>query len=155
MQEAGYDLYFEDFTVGRSFRTNAMTLTESQIIDYALQWDPQPFHIDKEHPTTVAQGGLMASGFHTLNVTFRLFLGAGFLARANLASPGMDKLRWLNPVRPGDTLRVESKVVEAKPSRSKPDRGAITMEHVALNQRGEPVFSIECIHILQKRNPPS
>lgn len=147
----GYDLFFDDFEIGDEFTSAGETITESQIIDFAMVWDPQPFHTNVVHERTQAVGGLMASGFHTVCVTFRQFLGDGIIGAANLASPGMEKLRWLRPVRPGDTLHVVSKVIATRASRSKPDRGVVTMEHVTVNQDGEPVFSCECAHMLRKR----
>ncbi len=147
----GYDLWLEDFKPGDEFTTEAITLTESAIIEFALQWDPQPTHSDVTHERTALLGGLMASGFLTVCVTFRLFLGSGVLGAGNLASPGFDKLRWLKPVRPGDTLHVVSKVISMTPSRSKPDRGAVLMTHETLNQNGETVLTCECAHFIRRR----
>ncbi len=147
----GYDLYFDDFKVGSEFVTGGITVTEGQIIDFAMMWDPQPVHMSVDSPKTEAMGGLMASGFHTICLTFRLFLGSGVLAASNMSSPGMDNLRWLKPVRPGDTLHVVSKVIEVTPSRSKPMQGAMTMEHRTINQKDETVFSVECVHFLRRR----
>lgn len=147
----GYDLFFDDFAVGDEFATAGETITESQIIDFAMMWDPQPFHTNLVHERTQAVGGLIASGFHTVCMTFRQFLGDGVIAAGNLSSPGMDKLRWHRPVRPGDTLRVVSTVIATRASRSKPDRGTVTMEHVTLNQDDEVVFSCECVHMLKRR----
>ncbi len=148
----GYDLFFDDFAVGDEFATAGETITESQIIDFAMMWDPQPFHTNLVHERTQAVGGLIASGFHTVCMTFRQFLGDGVIAAGNLSSPGMDKLRWHRPVRPGDTLRVVSTVIATRASRSKPDRGTVTMEHVTLNQDDEVVFSCECVHMLKRRD---
>lgn len=147
----GYNLFFDDFAVGDEFTTAGETVTESQIIDFAMMWDPQPFHTNVTHERTQAVGGLIASGFHTVCMTFRQFLGDGVIAAGNLSSPGMDKLRWHRPVRPGDTLHVVTKVIATRASRSKPDRGTVTMEHTTLNQAGEVVFSCECIHMLKRR----
>lgn len=148
---SGYDLWFDDFKLGDEFVTPALTITESAIIDFALTWDPQAHHIDVTHERTELLGGLMASGFHTLTASFRLFLGSGILAASNLASPGMDKLRWIKPVRAGDTLHMVAKVIASHASKSKPDRGVITMEHVTFNQDGEAVLSVECAHFLRRR----
>lgn len=148
----GYDLFLEDFSAGDTFTTEGESVTESQIIDFAMQWDPQPYHTNKVHPRTEAQGGLMASGFQTVCMTFRQFQIDGVIGAAALASPGIDKLRWLKPVRPGDTLHVETKVISVRRFESKPDRGAVTMEHRTVNQDGVDVFSCECVHILRARN---
>jgi acyl dehydratase len=95
------DLYFEDFTPGREFRTEGVTVTESQILDFALAFDPQPFHLDAEAAKGTIFGGLIASGFHTMALTFRLFAQTRALVACSLGSPGVDELRWLRPVRPG------------------------------------------------------
>ncbi len=147
----GYDLWLEDFKPGDEYVTDAVTVTDSMIIEFALQWDPQPTHSDVTHERTVMLGGLMASGFLTLCLTFRLFLGSGLLAAANLASPGFDKLRWPKPVRSGDTLHVVSHVISATPSQSKLDRGALVMAHETVNQARETVLTCECTHFLRRR----
>lgn len=147
----GDDLYFEDFTVGREFRTDGATLTESQILDFALAFDPQPFHMDVEAAKQSMFGSLIASGFHTMALTFRLFAQTRALAACSLGSPGVDELRWLRPVRPGDTLRATVQVVEQRPSGSKPDRGIIRLHWTALNQRSEPVLTMTSMQLLKRR----
>ena len=94
-------LYFEDLTPGREFRTESITITEGQIIDFAMAFDPQPFHLSVEAAKESPFGGLIASGFQTMALTFRLFVQTGALAGCSLGSPGVDELRWLRPVRPG------------------------------------------------------
>lgn len=145
------DLYFEDFTVGREFRTDGATLTESQILDFALAFDPQPFHMDVEAAKQSMFGSLIASGFHTMALTFRLFAQTRALAACSLGSPGVDELRWLRPVRPGDTLRATVQVVEQRPSGSKPDRGIIRLHWTALNQRSEPVLTMTSMQLVKRR----
>lgn len=147
----GDDLYFEDFTVGREFRTDGATLTESQILDFALAFDPQPFHMDVEAAKQSMFGSLIASGFHTMALTFRLFAQTRALAACSLGSPGVDELRWLRPVRPGDTLRATVQVVEQRPSGSKPDRGIIRLQWTALNQRSEPVLTMTSMQLVKRR----
>ncbi len=147
----GDDLYFEDFTVGREFRTDGATLTESQILDFALAFDPQPFHMDVEAAKQSMFGSLIASGFHTMALTFRLFVQTRALAACSLGSPGVDELRWLRPVRPGDTLRATVQVVEQRPSGSKPDRGIIRLQWTALNQRSEPVLTMTSMQLVKRR----
>lgn len=144
------DLWFEDFTVGRRFETRGVTLSEAQILDFAWQWDPQPFHIDKEAAGDWGYGGLIASGFHTLCAAFRMVVQARIFTAASLGSPGVDKLRWLRPVRPGDTLRVELEVLEARLSQSKPDRGLVTLLYRVFNQRREEVMRLEAVQILRR-----
>jgi acyl dehydratase len=145
------ELYFEDFTVGREFHTDGATLTEGQIIDFALAFDPQPFHLDVEAAKKSIYGGLIASGFHTIALTFRLFAQTRALAGGSLGSPGVDEIRWLRPVRPGDTLRATVQVLEQRPSGSKPDRGMVRMHWTTLNQRGEPVLTMTSMQLVRRR----
>ena len=147
------DLYFEDFTPGREFRTDGATITESQILDFALAFDPQPFHLDAEAAKETIFGGLIASGFHTMALTFRLFAQTRALAASSLGSPGVDELRWLRPVRPGDTLRATVTVQEQRPSTSTPDRGIVRLRWTALNQRGEPVLTMTSMQLVKRRPP--
>jgi acyl dehydratase len=145
------DLYFEDFTAGREFRTDGATVTEAQILEFALAFDPQPFHLDVEAAKQSIFGGLIASGFHTMALTFRLFAQTRALAACSLGSPGVDELRWLRPVRPGDTLRAVVRVVEQRPSTSKPDRGIVRLHWTTLNQSGEPVLTMTSMQLVRRR----
>jgi acyl dehydratase len=145
------DRTFDDFEVGERFASAGITVTESMILDFALAYDPQPFHIDAEAAKESVYGGLIASGFQTLALGFRSFYGEGLLRTASLGSPGMDELRWLKPVRPGDTLHSEVEVVEKKPSSSKPDRGIVRMRYRVVNQKGEDVMSFTAMHLLARR----
>ena len=147
------DLYFEDFTPGREFRTDGVTITEGQILDFALAFDPQPFHLDVEAAKETIFGGLIASGFHTIALTFRLFAQTRALAACSLGSPGVDEVRWLRPVRPGDTLRATVTVLEQRPSTSKPGRGIVRLHWTALNQRGEPVLTMASMQLVRRRPP--
>ncbi len=151
MNDIANALHFEDFTVGRIFKSPGATLTEAQILDFAWQWDPQPFHIDVPTANAGPYGGLISSGFHTLVLAFRLIHSTGYLDAGSMGSPGMDELRWLAPVRPGDTLRVEGEVTESRPSSSKPDRGTARIAYAVLNQDGVTVMTFIAIHILRKR----
>ncbi len=145
------DLYFEDFTVSARFASPGITVTEGEIIQFALRYDPQAFHLDVEAAKQSPYGGLIASGFQTLGLSFRLFLQTGVFAACSLGAIGVDEVRWLLPVKPGDTLRVVSEVMEAKASSSKPDRGIARIKHTTLNQRGEAVQTMVGIHILRRR----
>jgi acyl dehydratase len=144
-------LYFDDFTPGREFRTDGATITEAQILDFALAFDPQPFHLDVEAAKQSIFGGLIASGFHTMALTFRLFAQTRALAACSLGSPGVDELRWLRPVRPGDTLRAVVRVAEQRPSTSKPDRGIVRLQWTTLNQAGEPVLTMTSMQLVRRR----
>ena len=146
------DLYFEDFTPGREFRTDGVTITEAQILDFALHFDPQPFHLDVEAAKATIFGGLIASGFHTMALTFRLFAQTRALAACSLGSPGVDELRWLAPVRPGDALSIRVTVREARRSRSKPDRGLVHTFIEVKNQHGTAVMTMLALNLLRCRD---
>ena len=147
------DRYFEDFAVGERFATRGVTLTESMIIDFALAYDPQPFHMNVEAARESLYGGLIASGFQTLALGFRMVLETGIFRVASMGSPGFDELRWLKPVRPGDTLHTEIEVREKTPSRSKPDRGILRIAYRIKNQKEEEVLSFLSMHLLRRRAP--
>lgn len=142
--------YLDDLTAGERFTTAGITLTEAQIIDFAMMYDPQAFHLDTDAAARSPYGGLIASGFQTIALTFRLFIQTGVLADSSLGSPGIDELRWLAPVRPGDTLRAEVEVLEVKPSRSRTDRGIARLRYTTLNQHGETVASYIVNHLLRR-----
>ncbi len=143
--------YFDDFAVGDRLTTRGVTLTESMIIDFALAYDPQPFHIDVEAAKQSNYGGLIASGFHTLALGFRMVLETGIFRVASMGSPGFDELRWLRPVRPGDTLHTELEVMDKKPSSSKPDRGIMRAAYRIKNQKGEEVLTFLSMHLLKRK----
>jgi len=143
--------YFEDFKPGDQYISPGVTVTESMIIDFALVYDPQPFHLDSGVAATSHFGGLVASGIQTLALGFRAFLQLGLFNACSLGSPGLDELRWLRPVRPGDTLRSEVEVVEARPSRSKPDRGMLIMTFRIQNQHDEAVLTVRTMQLVRRR----
>lgn len=145
------DLYFDDLHTGQRFVTPAVTVSETQILDFARVYDPQPFHIDAEAARQTEFGGLIASGFHTLSLSFSLFFRLGIFSAANLGSPGMEEIRWLRPLRPGDTIHAEAEITALKASQSKPDRGIVTMRHDTLNQDGALILTVTCLHRLKRR----
>ena len=145
------DGYFDDFQVGERFSTRGITVTESAIIDFATRYDPQPFHIDIEAAKASNYGGLIASGFQTLALGFRMVLETGIFRASSMGSPGFDELRWLKPVRPGDTLHTEFEVMEKKPSSSKPDRGILRIAYRIKNQKDEEVLTFLSMHLLKRR----
>jgi acyl dehydratase len=145
------ELYFDDFEPGQAFQSKGVTLSESQILDFALLYDPQPFHLDKEAAAEGPFGGLIASGFQTLALAFRIFYQANVINACSLGSPGLDELRWLRPVRPGDTLSVKATVREKRASKSKPDRGTVLMDYEVTNQHGEAVMTFTAIHIFARK----
>lgn len=143
--------WFEDFHVGDRFESRGASLTESQIIDFAFAYDPQHMHVDIASAEAGPFGGLIASGFQTLALSFRLFYDLGLLNRSNIVGPGLDEVRWIAPVRPGDTIRTIVEVLETRPSRSRPDRGSVRLGFTVLNQNGETVLTYQAMTILRRR----
>jgi len=144
--------YLEDFEPGRVIETTATTLSEAEILDFAMSYDPQPFHIDAESAKDGPFGGLIASGVQTLGIAVRLMMQAQIFAPdASLGSPGLDELRWLVPVRPGDTLRARFEALNARPSKSKPDRGVLRYAFGVINQRDETVMTALGTQIVKRR----
>lgn len=151
-------MFFEDFAPGQRFHTGTRPISQGDIIDFAQQWDRQFFHLDAEAAKSSIFGGLIASGFHTLLVTFDLVVDAAIWTESSQGSPGIERLRWVRPVRPGDTLTVELEVVATTPSR-RGDRGYVVWDHTTRNQDGETVMTFRSTNILMSRagrgNPPS
>lgn len=143
--------YFEHFHAGQRFTTDTKTLTEESIMAFAREHDPQTIHIDREGAARSTYGGIIASGIQTLGVTFRLFFDAYIYGDAFEVGVGANDLRWPNPVRPGDTLTVEVEIIEARPSRSRPDMGVVTSRMVTLNQRREIVLSFVSVDLIKQR----
>ncbi len=135
------DLHFEDIEPGRVYELGTRTVTESEIVAFAREWDPQPFHIDPEAAKKTVFGGLIASGWHTGSMWMRMYVDT-MLGSAARGSPGIEELRWLAPVRPGDTLSGRLTVLEATPSATKPDRGTIRIRGEMVNQDGVIVMSM-------------
>ncbi len=132
-------LYFEDLPVGRSFTSGSVTVSEAEIIAFARQFDPQFFHLDPEAAKTSLFKGLAASGWHTAGLTMRLLTAGHMPIAGGLIGRGTDQLEWVRPVRPGDTLRVETEVIEARRSITRPRQGWVKMRNTTLNQRDQPV----------------
>jgi acyl dehydratase len=143
--------YFEDFSVGETLDCGARTVTREEIVEFARVYDPQPFHLDDAAAERTIYGGLIASGWQTASITHGLFVRAVGGDMASMGSPGVDELRWLLPVRPGDTLSVRCVVLELTPSRSKPDRGSVRVAYETRNQRGELVMAMIGRGIIARR----
>jgi acyl dehydratase len=143
--------FFEGFTVGDKFESRSASLSESQIIDFAMMYDPQHMHIDKAAAEQGPFGGLIASGFQTLALSFRLFYDIGLITQTNIIGPGMDKVVWHAPVFAGDTIRVFIEILEARPSKSKPDRGIILWGFTTKNQNGEVVMSAQAPSFIRRQ----
>lgn len=145
-------LYFEDFTEGDIYELGSRTLTKEELIEFATQYDPQPFHIDEEKGKDSIFGGLAASGWQTASIYMRLLVD-NFLSKTDsLGSPGLESLKWLKPVFPGDTLNARFSILEKKVSQSRPKMGIIKGQGEVLNQHGETVMSLTSIGFFG-RNP--
>lgn len=143
--------YLEDFTPGEVIDLGSVTLDEAAILDFARQFDPQPFHIDPARAADSIYGGLIASGWHTCALFMRLAVDALIGDSSSMGSPGLDNLRWLLPVRPGDTLRARYTVLDIAPSRSRPDRGILRFRGEMINQRDEVAMSLEAVAFFGRR----
>ena len=139
-------LYLEDLKPGQHFKTGSHALTEDEIKAFARDYDPQPFHTDPEAARHSFFGGLAASGWHTAAISMRLQVDSGPALAGGMIGASME-LAWPRPTRPGDILHVESEILEVTPSRSKPDRGFITLKSQTLNQSGE-VLQIQTSKLL-------
>ena len=136
-------LYWEDFTPGQTDEIGRHTFSEHEMIEFARQFDPQPFHTDPEAAKQSFFGGLIASGWHTCAIAMRLMVQKYIGQAASAGSPGVDNIRWRAPVRPGDTITYRRVILAARPSESKPDLGLLQTRTEALNQRGEIVMTME------------
>ena len=143
--------YFEDFEIGKAIEVGSRTVSEEEILDFATKFDPQPFHVDREAAAKSIYGGIIASGWHTCGVMMRLMVDGFLREAASLGSPGIDEIRWIKPVRGGDTLHVTTTALEARPSSSKPDRGIIVTLWQAKNQHGELVATVKGMGLFQRR----
>jgi len=132
----------EDFTSGQVITLGQYALSEEDVVDFARRFDPQPFHMQPEAARTQAVGGLMASGWHTTGIFMRLAVEAYLSSTAVLTSPGVDKLRWLRPVRPKDVLSGQVTVIETRVSQTKPDRGVLIADVDLRNQHNETVMTM-------------
>lgn len=144
--------YFEDITIGAVRELGSHTFTEAAIIEFARQFDPQPFHIDPEAAKKSAFGGIIASGWHTAATVMRMIVDSAEEVEASLGSPGFDDLAWLKPVRPGDTIRARMTCTEKTPSRSRPGIGSGRFLIEATNQKDELVMRYTSIAIFRFRN---
>ena len=127
------------------------TVTQEEIIAFATQYDPQPFHVDRDAAAASIYGGVIASGWHTCSMIMRMVVD-GFIAdSSSMGSPGVDEVRWILPVRPGDTLTVSAETVSVKPSTSKPDRGVVNTVWKAVNQNGQLVCTINGMGMFGRR----
>ncbi|WP_158880709.1 MaoC family dehydratase [Amycolatopsis anabasis] len=147
------DRFFEDYLPGSVHECGSVTVSEAEIIEFARRFDPQPFHVDPEAAAHGPFGGLVASGWHTASLMMRLFADHYLSPAASLGGPGVDELRWPRPVRPGDTLRLRATVLDATPSRSRPDRGLVRTRAELRNAGDEVVLSLIVLNFLGRRHP--
>jgi acyl dehydratase len=143
--------YFEDYALGATYECGSVSIDEASIVNFAKEFDPQPFHVDPVAAAAGPFGGLIASGWHTAALTMRLLVDNYLSAEASLGGAGVDEIRWPLPVRPGDTLRVRATVVESRRSLSKPDRGIIKTLAETANQDGQTVMRCTAINLLRVR----
>jgi len=152
-KESIHGLYLEDLHVGQRFVSGSHRMDEARIKEFAREFDPQPFHLDEDAAKASVFGGLAASGWHTAAVAMRLLVDGGLPLGNGIICLGGD-LAWPKPTRPGDTLHVESEILEIVPSRSKPNQAIVKVHSVTLNQDGEPVHSFTSKCLVFKRPQP-
>jgi acyl dehydratase len=145
--------YFEDFRVGEVVTLGRKRVSREEIVAFAREYDPQPFHLDDEAGARSPYGGLIASGWHTAAMFMGLFVREILLGSASLGSPGVEELRWLRPVRPGDELTGVVRVVDVRASERNPSRGTVTTESEVLNQDGEVVMRMRARGFFARRPP--
>lgn len=143
--------YFEDFFPGQEIPLGSRTVSEEEIIAFATQFDPQPFHIDHEAAAASPYGGVIASGWHTCSMMMRMVVDGMMASASSMGSPGLDKVRWILPVRAGDTLTVSYLTTAVKASTSRPDRGVVWSTWQAVNQDGQLVCTIEGMGMFGRR----
>ena len=144
-------LYWEDFTPGQTDEIGQHTFGEQEMIEFARQFDPQPFHTDPEAAKQSFFGGLIASGWHTCAIAMRLMVQKYIGQAASAGSPGVDSIRWRAPVRAGDTITYRRVILASRPSESKPELGLLQTRTEASNQRGEIVMTMEGWGLFRRR----
>ena len=142
--------WFDDLKLGMRFKSEAVTVSKDDILRFAREFDPQPFHLDAEAAKDTILGGLAASGWHTAAIAMKLAIGCRPFGPHPLFGAGVDELRWMKPVRPGDRLHLEGEVVDLVPSKSKP-QGIARIKWTVYNQHGEAVYTFNPIAIVPRR----
>ena len=145
--------FWEDFKVGEVEQIGGKKVERDEVIDFARQFDPQPFHVDEAAAKQSIYGGLIASGWHTCSMVMRMMCDAYLLQSASVGSPGIDNLKWLKPVRPGDTIRARRTTLESRTSKSRPEIGIVRNLWEVFNQEGELVMTMEGYGMFRRRNP--
>jgi len=145
------ELYLEDLKIGDRFGSDTIEVTEQSIFEFARQFDPQPFHLDADAARQSIFKELTASGWHTAAMSMRLFVTGEFKPVGGSIGLAVDELRWPQPVRPGDVLKLETEILDVRKSRSKPDRGIIRIRNVTTNRRGEIVQTFMAFVMVRRR----
>jgi acyl dehydratase len=143
--------YFEDFEVGEVTELGPIGVSEAEIVEFALRYDPQPFHVDPGSAASGPFGGLIASGWHTTALFMGMFVREILLDSASLGSPGVEEIRWTAPVRPGDTLTARTTITDAQPSQTNPKRGTVYTTNEVFNQNGERVMTLKARGFFARR----
>lgn len=143
--------YFEDFRLGEKVELGSYPVTEAEVLAFARQYDPQRMHVDPDFARQTGFGGLIASGWHTSAMFMRMFADGMLLESSAIASPGVDTIRWIRPVRPGDVLRADATVIEITPSRSRSDRGLVKHDCIVTNQNNETVMTLRTLALFARR----
>ncbi len=144
--------YFEDFYPGQEIDLGERSVSEEEIVAFARQFDPQPFHIDRDAAGASIYGGVIASGWHTCSLMMRMVVDGLMASSSSMGSPGLDGVRWLRPLRAGDTIRMRYLTTQVKASNSKPDRGVVWSKWTATNQHGEEICTIEGMGMFRRRS---
>ena len=153
MTEKSIKYYWEDMPVGSTRDLGTITPTAEEIVAFATQFDPQPFHLDEEAAKQSVFGGLCASGWHTCSMAMRLMVTNFLVESSSQGSPGLENIKWLKPVFPGDTLRLQHTVVESRPMTKRLDVGLVRTVWAMFNQRGEQVLHLEGCGMFRRRTP--
>jgi acyl dehydratase len=148
-----HQLYWEDFKVGYSEPMGEVLVDRDEVIEFAARFDPQPFHIDERAAVASMYGGLIASGWHTVALVMRMMVDSYLSKSASLGSPGVDNVRWLKPVRPGDRIRAQRTVLESRASSSRPNMGVVKTRWEVFNQNDEMVMTMEGYGMFERRHP--
>jgi acyl dehydratase len=145
--------FFEDFAVGQVNDYGPRVVTREEIVAFAAEFDPQPMHLDEEAARHTMLGGLGASGWHSCSLLMRIICDGFVLDSASMGAGGIDEVKWLKPVRPGDSLTVRASVLETRVSQSKPDRGFVKFRYEVINGHGECVMTMQTAMMIRLRNP--
>jgi acyl dehydratase len=153
MTKTSIKYYWEDMPVGSTRDLGSITPTAEEIVAFATQFDPQPFHLDEEAAKQSVFGGLCASGWHTCSMAMRLMVTNFLLESSSQGSPGLENIKWLKPVYPGDTLRLQHTMVESRPMTKRPDVGLTRTVWEMFNQHGEQVLHMDGYGMFRRRTP--